>query len=139
MGQVHGSWGCAIHTDTDSYELITEEQAKAELSRQAEVNRPKVSGFGSAEVPFVVHSWCREFREYRDVDCSVAVHFKANGERGVWGIGDCDVSHVLSEVSRVCGIPNVSVYVVFTPQCVRKTFNDCVEPLRKAVRLAMKA
>lgn len=128
MGQVHGSWGCAIHADTDSYELITEEQAKTELARQAEVNRPKVSGFGSAKVPFLVG----------DVWCAAEVNF-ATTSRVVCGVKDCDCRAIYSEVEHACGISGVAVEVNFRPCDLRKSYFNCVEPLRKAVRLAMKA
>lgn len=126
MGQIHGTWGCAIHPDTDRFEVISEEEGKALKAKRDEERKPKATTFGSANVPFKV----------RGYDCVVELKFTPE-TRCVCGVMDCDCRALYSVIESTCGVKGVGVAVNIRPCDLRKSYDECVGALKQAVLKAM--
>ena len=138
MGQIHGTWGgCALRPmDGDRYALITEEQARAELAKQAEANKPKQVKGGTASVPCTCKAWNHSTRQWVDCNGSISVTLGVTG-RCVLGVADCDARYICSVIDQIAKVPNTACMVEVRPLDARKKVESYIEALKDAVRKAM--
>lgn len=131
LGQVHGTWGIAIHPSTDTFVEITAEEAAAIRASRAAANAIVKSGFGKGETHGTM--------QYRGgkVALTAKVDFTAS-RRGVFGVREIDCPSVYRMVEHITGIKNVAVEIRIEPIDVRKTFQDLGTMVSDAVKLAMR-
>ena len=139
-GQLHGTWGgCALRPmDGDRYALLTEEQARAELAKQAEENTPKQVKGGSCKLICPVqmrHPCTREWVTLK----TGAVKVDLGGVTGrcVIGVADTDARYIASVVDSVTGVKNTAFRIEVYPLDARKKLESYIDSLKDAVRKAM--
>jgi hypothetical protein len=139
-GQIHGTWGgCALRPmDGDRYALLTEEQARAELVKQADANAPKQVKGGSFKLicPVEMRNPCT--REWFTLKTG-AVKVDLGGATGrcVIGVADTDARYIASVVDSVTGVKNTAFRIEVYPLDARKKVESYIESLKDAVRKAM--
>lgn len=138
MGQIHGTWGgCALRPMSgDRYTLITEEQARAELAKQAEADKPKQVKGGSVCVPCSFKVWHHSTRQWLDANGTIKVTLGGTG-RCVMGVADCDVRYICSVVDQITKVPNTACTIEVCPSNSRKQVESYIDALKDAVRKAM--
>jgi hypothetical protein len=138
IGQIHGTWGgCALRPmDGDRYALITEEQARAELAKQAEASKPKQVKGGSVCVPCSFKAWNHSARQWVDSNGTIKVTLGGTG-RCVLGVADCDARYICSVIDQITKVPNTACSVEVLPRDCRKQVESYIDALKDAVRKAM--
>ncbi|SHL06656.1 hypothetical protein [Fibrobacter sp. UWH4] len=160
-GHIHGTWGgCAIIPKTDSYELLTDEQAEAiiaEEKRKAdEYVPPYVENARKVEVPFVaVRALSRLERlngvQAKQYECKVVLdlngcyemnkNIEADGYRGrkwlVCGVPDNMCARIYDRIRRNIG-QDCCPKCLVTPCDLRKSEDDYLPAIDQACELAMK-
>lgn len=137
-GQIAGTWGgCRLRPmDGDRYALITEEQARAELAKQAEANEPKQVKGGSVCVPCTFKAWNHPTRQWADSNGTIKVTLGGT-RRCVLGVADCDVRYICSVVDQITKVPNTACTIEVCPRTSRKQVESYIDALKDAVRKAM--
>ena len=137
-GQIAGTWGgCRLRPmDGDRYALITEEQARAELAKQAEANKPKQVKGGSVCVPCTFKAWNHSTRQWVDSNGTIKVTLGGTG-RCVLGVADCDARYICSVVDQITKVPNTACTIEVLPRDCRKQVESYLGALKDAVRKAM--